>query len=376
MYNAAIEAGDLVNSIVTTVDPPNKSFHVFISDLLSALSSGLAFLAIPEAAALAGAAATIAPTFLKAIQQAPSVAKSIWPPGTVQRDVIEIGQIHNQLSTVLDRLSPRITNALATVQGRNQTDISAFLAFAQQGAFSNPRDQWPDIASDTKGLLVGFTTFLVFELLLLDGWHVSVALGVNSTNMSGSDARCPDWQCDCGKFLDLGCTSYDNHSQCKNNYWWYGRKTGNVYTLSKDPYNDYFQSASHNEKDPTQLMQAIFKYGWSSGELLLVNAGLCVLLSYLSSISSLSVDIIAAVVAVFSPSDSSQPCPRPFVPRIYEGKPKLDYPNDTLYSFTTEHSRWHRRLQLYIAAESNSSARLAECVVHAPTSDVTGSHDS
>ena len=228
MHNAAIEAGDLVNSIVLAVDPPNKSSHVVLSDLLGALSAGLAFLVIPEAAALAGAAAIIAPIFLRAIQQAPAIAKIIWPVRTAERKLIEIGQLYSQLGTVVQALGPRIQAALAAVEGENQNDISGFLAFAQQGVFSKPRDQWPDIANDTRGLLVGFTTFLVSEAVLLDGWHVSVALGVNPLEMSGDNAKCPYWQCDCGKFLDLGCKSYDEHWQCKDNYWWYGRQSSSA----------------------------------------------------------------------------------------------------------------------------------------------------
>lgn len=222
----------------------------------------------------------IAPIFLTAIQQAPAIAKIIWPVGTVQRELIEIGELYNQLGTVVQALSPRIQAALAAVEGKDQDDVSGFLAFAQQGAFSKPRDQWPDVANDTRGLLVGFTTFLVSEALLLSGWHVSVALGVNPLNMSGPGAECPYWQCDCGdKFLDLGCVEYDSHWQCKDSYWWYGKKSNSAYTLSKDPYNGYFHLGSHNEKDPTQLMTTIFEQNWSSGELLLENAGLCVLQS-------------------------------------------------------------------------------------------------
>ena len=52
MHDAAMNAGDLVGSIVDTVDPPEKQSNLFLDDLLSALAAGLAFLAIPEAAAL------------------------------------------------------------------------------------------------------------------------------------------------------------------------------------------------------------------------------------------------------------------------------------------------------------------------------------
>ena len=52
MHDAAFEAGNLVTNIVEAVDPPTKQSDVFLDDLLSALAAGLAFLAIPEVAAL------------------------------------------------------------------------------------------------------------------------------------------------------------------------------------------------------------------------------------------------------------------------------------------------------------------------------------
>ena len=52
MHNAALQASDLVVSIVEAVDPPKKKSNVLLTDILSSLSAGLAFLAIPEAAAL------------------------------------------------------------------------------------------------------------------------------------------------------------------------------------------------------------------------------------------------------------------------------------------------------------------------------------
>ena len=277
MYNAAFEAGDLIYDIVQTIDPLSKKSNVLLNDLLGALAAGLAFLAIPQVAAVGGAAAAIAPIFLKAIQQAPGVAKIIWPFGSVERETIEITELYQQLGTVVGALGPRISDALAAVQGVNQTDISAFLAFADEGAFSVPRADFPNIVDDTSGLLVAFTTFLVSEALILDGWHVDIAPGVDPLMMSQANATCPVWFCNCGKFEDLGCYSYDTYSQCTDKYWWYGELTHSAYTLSKDPYFGYFESATKNEKDPTQIMQTIFSNRWSTGQLLLENAGLCVL---------------------------------------------------------------------------------------------------
>lgn len=52
MQEAANNAGGTVEAIVQAVDPVSKQQNVLVDDLLSALSAGLAFLAIPEAAAL------------------------------------------------------------------------------------------------------------------------------------------------------------------------------------------------------------------------------------------------------------------------------------------------------------------------------------
>lgn len=234
-------------------------------------------MAIPEAAAVGGAAAAIAPIFLKAIQQSPSVAKIIWPIGSIERESIEITTLYSQLDTVIEALGPRISNALAAVQGRNQSDISDFLAFAGRGDFSGPRAEMPDLVKDTSGLLIGFTTFLVSEALVIDGWHVDVAEGTNPLAMSQPNATCPAWSYNCGQFKNLDCYSYDDYDQCTDNYWWHGKLTNSAYSLSKDPYNGYFESATKNEKDPTQIMHTIFSNGWSTGQLLLENAGLCVL---------------------------------------------------------------------------------------------------
>ena len=243
-----------------------------------------------------GAAAAIAPIFLKSIQQAPGVAKIIWPLGSVQRETIEVGDLQNQLATVVEALEPRISQALATVMGKNQTNISAFLAFAGRGDFSKPRDQFPDIASDISGLLIGFTTFLVSEALVLDDWHAVASLDTDPLGLTNASIPCPHWTefrakdladinivlPNCTKlphfnYYDLDCHSYDEYGQCSKSCWWYSWKANTAYTLAKDPYHGYFQSASKVETDPTNILQRIFVNKWSTGKLLLENAGLCVL---------------------------------------------------------------------------------------------------
>ena len=350
MYNAVTEAGFLVNDIILAIDPPNKNSHVLVNDLLSALSIGLIFVAIPEAAALGSAAAAIAPYFLKALQQAPGIAKIIWPTntsfpaGSVERETIEIGQLYQQLGLIVRGLGPRIENTLATVQGKNNDNVSYFLALAEQGVFSKPRDEWPNLANDTRSLLTGFTTFLVSEAMVLAGWHVDVAFGVNPLALSESDAKCPFWACNCGKFLDLGCTSYDDHYQCKDNYWWYSMNKSNAYTLSKDSYDGFFHSGTHSEKDPTQLLKTIFDNGWSTGSLLLENAGDCVLQSSLRSIytSQEQVDMLDiesedSTARLTDPDSCNGPSISKgfYIDLISNGSLQLNHPNETLFNISS-----------------------------------------
>ncbi|KAL8687666.1 MAG: hypothetical protein Q9218_006227 [Villophora microphyllina] len=295
MHNAALRAGNLVASIVEGISPAVKQSNVVLNDVLGALAAGLVFLAIPDAAALGGAAAVLAPIFLKAIQQAPGVAKIIWPIGTVERSVIAIGELQNQLQNVVASLGPRIAEALATVMGKDQGDLSAFLAFAERGDFSGPRSQFANIVNDTSGLLIGFTTFLVSELLILDGWHAVASLDTDPSGLTNGTKTCPFWlfldgsirnasfagykeECPTNpKFnlYDLQCHGYDEYGQCINSYWWYSQRQETAYTLSKDPYRGYQQPPSKSERDPTTILQTIFANKWSTGQLLLENAGLC-----------------------------------------------------------------------------------------------------
>ena len=218
---------------------------------------------------------------------------------------MEIATLQNQLATITQALEPRISDALALVMGRHQNDVSAFLAFAGRGDFSGLRGHSSNIANDTAGLLIGFTTFLVSEALVLNGWHVAASLGTDPLGLKNGTATCPFWTQDhdphsdeykqCVKmshfdYYGLDCQGYDINGQCSDSYWWYMGKRkldlpdefqvpmidNTAYNLAKDPYDGYFHSASKAEHDPTDLLQTIFSNRWSTGQLLLQDAGWCV----------------------------------------------------------------------------------------------------
>ena len=305
MSIAANGASDVIEGIIQTIDPPKKQIHVFLDDVLSALSAGLAFVVVPEAAALGEGAAAIASIFLKSIQQAPGIARIIWPIGSVQRELQLGADLGEELETVVKALGPRVSQALGAVMGVNQTDVSAFLAFAGDGDFSGPRDTAPDLTKDTGSLLTAFTTFLVSQALVLDGWHVVLSIDTDPLGLTNGTFTCPPWTkpgayltadyiwdwsftdidaTPCTtfpdfNFYDLDCHEYDQYNQCKDSYWWYSSEVDIAFTLAKDPYYGISQQSSQKEKDPSSILHSIFDNSWSTGRLLLENAGFCVLIA-------------------------------------------------------------------------------------------------
>lgn len=85
-----------IQPIVGEVDIPQDN-NLVLGDILIAFSAGLAFVGLPEVGAAVevadgiNAAATTAGQFLvTALQQAPGVAKAIWPSGTTDVGLISI----------------------------------------------------------------------------------------------------------------------------------------------------------------------------------------------------------------------------------------------------------------------------------------------
>lgn len=73
-------AASIIDEIIQEVDPKVKTHNV-LNDILTALTAGLAF--IPEVGPAASTSVKVATKALTVgVQQAPGVAKAIWPSGT------------------------------------------------------------------------------------------------------------------------------------------------------------------------------------------------------------------------------------------------------------------------------------------------------
>ena len=186
--------------------------------------------------------------------------------------------------------------------------------------------------------------------------------------MLGTNATCPYWRCKCGDFLDLGRSAYDKYLQCKDNYLWYGRKSDSADTLSKDPYHGYFSSATHDGKDPTQLMHTISTSSWSTGLSLLQNAGLGVLQASLpdSFTSAEQQQQLTGLVEVSNswtlgaepyPAMQDRPSSRGFhVDEISNGTLILNHPDQTLFNSSFAGI-------VNVTIESNGARGLGFCLV-------------
>ena len=142
--NARSAAQTSIGSIVALRDPPKKANGV-LNDILTALSAGLPFLA-PEVKPLTHALIT-------GLQQAPGVAKYLFPVGTLDTQNAQFDQISNSMGTVTSYLQASVTSALAAVQA----DAVSFLAVTGSGNFSvNPL---PTISQQSDGILTALNTY-------------------------------------------------------------------------------------------------------------------------------------------------------------------------------------------------------------------------
>ena len=104
---ATQQAELIIQDVINELDPEKKT-NSALTDILTALIAGLAFAGLEGAAA--GAAATLSVTksagqaLLIALQQAPGVAKALWPSGMTNSQSVQIGDLDSELSNLSDQL--------------------------------------------------------------------------------------------------------------------------------------------------------------------------------------------------------------------------------------------------------------------------------
>lgn len=274
------QAADSVSSMISLVDPIKKT-HTGLRLFLNILTFGLTLLNSLDFG-LSSIETTVFSTVIDAISRAPVVHDQLWPKETAESHDIQIDQLTDQLqgptgihTTILDNLA----NTLEVVQGKNQSDVISFLAFASGGHFSI--DSTPSPFADLgnavhKGLLQVITTYLISEALSKNEWHALIVPGANPVTIDNGTGPCPKWaegtgkyQCDWwnGRSKWMGCNSLDQHSMC-DNYWWYSQAHNSAYALVKNGHDGPDQQGG-------DFLRKILEKGWSTGPLLFENAAIC-----------------------------------------------------------------------------------------------------
>ena len=98
------------------------------------------------------------------LQQAPGVAKAIWPQGDATSQIFQISALDTQLSAATDQLAQILNNGLALIM----SDVPTFVNFADSGLFSD--HQSLSLPNVTQGLDFALKTYMTSESLVQNGW--------------------------------------------------------------------------------------------------------------------------------------------------------------------------------------------------------------
>lgn len=209
---------------------------------MTALTAGLAF--IPGIGEGVSAAAKAGVTvFVTALQQAPGVAKAIWPADTEDSQTIQLANIDAELASVQQNFTTGVVNALATVM----SDVPSFIAFAQDGAFSGP-DQ-VSLPDDTTSLGSALNTYVLSTAMTANGMHALPILASSKASVESTGS----------------CTFDDTNNIC----------------VSPDNYYSYFfseaTSIAYLLSGPGDLLSDIVTNHWAPLEALFDGAYNCAL---------------------------------------------------------------------------------------------------
>ncbi|KAL8836464.1 MAG: hypothetical protein Q9170_002897 [Blastenia crenularia] len=157
---------------ITVLLDPNKSSSISLFAMLCALSVGFAFLTAPTMAAslLTSEITQITKhamqSFAISLQQAPGVARSLWPSGDDLSRTIQIGHLQDQVNNITVELSNSLSKGLNLLM----TDVPTFVAFADHGSYSN-NDPPMDPNEIKNDLALSLQTYIVSESLLQNNWY-------------------------------------------------------------------------------------------------------------------------------------------------------------------------------------------------------------
>ncbi|KAL6718591.1 hypothetical protein ACLMJK_004683 [Lecanora helva] len=203
--NYAISQASLfIQPLINKIDPDRKT-HLKLAHILTAVSGGLVLLGLPEVFAglsIILASTTVAALVNSALQQAPLVAKVMWPIGTESTRLVQIGELDTKLLSLTEDLAEILNKGLRTVM----SDLNSFLGFASSGAFSN--NDAPSIPAQTAGMDLALKIYLITTAMNTNG--LGGAIQPLASSSSWLESPPPDRSKSC---------SLDGNGVCGQSYW-------------------------------------------------------------------------------------------------------------------------------------------------------------
>ena len=222
---------------------------MLLSDLLSAMTAGLSFIAAPELSGLAGTAAT---ALVKGLQESPSVAKAMWPSGTEDSQPEQLAHLDSYLSQIDQNFTSQITLGLYTIM----SDVPSFNGFASSGQFSGPNNL--SLPADSNLLALGLRTFILTSAMSANKWS---AVAMSDLTMADVESSVPgSGGSDCTFGSNNICTN-----KGRTTHIFYSNSTARAYALLLDGPGP----------DQTTFMNDIVSEEWSNLEQLFDGAYNC-----------------------------------------------------------------------------------------------------
>ena len=161
------------------------------------------------------------------LQQAPGIAKAMWPSGTTDSQIFQISALDEQLSAAVNQVETVINNGLGLIM----SDLPTFVNFASSGAFSGSQSM--SLPNETQGLDFALKTYMTSESLLQNGW-VGVLEGTYTADQTTTMVSCAPVT---GGKLCAGTGDQSQYSKSAGSFW--DQNTGRLYTLLKTKGDSY-----------------------------------------------------------------------------------------------------------------------------------------
>ena len=106
-----------------------------------------------------------AQNFALSMQQAPAVARTMWPTGSDASRTFQISALNTELNNASSELSTILDRGLKTLM----QDVPTFVSYAQTGAYCG--NSTIDIAAKTDDLDLALRTYITSESMKQNGWY-------------------------------------------------------------------------------------------------------------------------------------------------------------------------------------------------------------